>query len=832
MASDVLDKTKALAFAWRLVRPGETIDVDAAEAAARETPGPFAPDPLDELERAIDDDPATPETVELRAEARAACARIEVTVDHAWTLADRAAQLAATEKIARQAAKVDLRLSAMRGLQGVRMARLFVRHWESMSRGGRKAAADACAWVELGHAELGELIVELVRAGNERLAMSIGMSYEALEAVEFDKAVLARRLAELLEGSASWTVRELAADWISAGDVEGVRPALRRALRLPHLQIRARALHALEELTPPGLDAADALFLLNDHVERRMPDDDRDLDYVELAEYATTLGAAVRRLKPEGGEWPLLQIADPDHHHGWREVLDRGWALGVLAAAYPAFAVAAIDELAKSWRVHERRVAVEAALDLPWPLAEPRLLALAADGAPSVAERARDGWLDRTATRCPVTETAGLAIDLLPAPPSERMLSRLVALRSGSLEARAALVDVLLREAPDPEALVLLLFALADDGLIRGGHGRRLPYDEARWGRRLVADFGAPAVAGLCALCERYSHPETFGWFWVLAELLKDGSIKRRDAAPLAALARRFVERDQSVFVAVDVLDRTLARDERRAFFLGMLLGTEPAHRWHAAGVLQTPKRDAVLDRRLEEALSRAVDANDFGALEPLLHLMNVRGVRAAREAAARIVERVGESMEWDAAAGEELDTLVCAARIVDAAGELADGWIDDALRRPESLRCRIALRLATTRTRRWRRSVEKLLACTSRGGAIAVEAATALVLATPPIARTDPRLYEVADRAEPAHRATLLHHLLLRRAPMRLLAPRIGRLVATASDADLEPLYDDLDRLSPNALRRLVPAIRDAGVRAMVESLIGPPDDATEWER
>ncbi len=822
---DVFDKAKALQFAWRLVRPDETIDLEAPDEAPGRKLAPWEDDD-------VDDGPPTIEQVEVRAEARAVCARIEVMVEHAWHLTDVAAQVAATDKIARQAGKVDVQLSAMEGREGVRMARLFVRHYHELSRAGRKGAVDACFWVELGHAELGELIVEMVRSGNERIASAIGMSYEALEAVDFDKGRLALRLAELLDTAKSWTVRELAADWISAGDVSGVRAVLRRAIRLPHIQIRSRALHALEDLSPPALDADDVIFLLEDHVDRRVSSDDDDLEAIDLLDYAEALAAAVVRLKPPGGTWPLLRIADPDHHHGWREALDRDWALGTLAAAYPADAMGAIDELAKSWRVHERKTAVDATLKLPWDDARPRLLVLAADGSPEVAERARDGWLDRTATRCPVEETAGLMTDLLgspPPPPSDKLLSRLVALKSGSVEARAALVDVLLREAPDREALVLLLFALADDALLRGGHGRRLPYDEGRWGRRLVSAFGAPAIEGLCQLCARYPHPEIYGWFYVLHDLLADGTIKRRDAGPLSRLAKRFLDADVSAHAALDVLEKTLGKIELRDLHLKMLLEGHPSA-WRAPSALIGEKRDPELDRRLTEAIAKKLAAGDHATLDTILYVARKRELPIAFDAATKLFEGISDGRAADDVDEHELDALEEAGRILDESGRLDDAWFEAALAEPETLRFRVAVQMPRVRTKRWRPHLERLMASTARDGAAAVEAARTLLFARPPISRTDPRLLEVADRAHPAARAALLHDLWIRGCPTRRIAPHVARLVATATEAEIEPLYDMLDRLSPRVLRRLVPAIKDQEVRAFVASLVGPSDEATEW--
>ena len=71
----------------------------------------------------------------------------------------------------------------------------------------------------------------------------------------------------------------------------------------------------------------------------------------------------------------------------------------------------------------------------------------------------------------------GSLADLLQGAPSELLPSRLAILRSDSEQARQAMLEVLLLEAPNQESLALIVFAMADDMLLFRRHRKRLPAD-------------------------------------------------------------------------------------------------------------------------------------------------------------------------------------------------------------------------------------------------------------------------------------------------------------------------------------------------------------------
>src|SRR6202012_3677213 len=128
--------------------------------------------------------------------------------------------------------------------------------------------------------------------------------------------------------------------------------------------------------------------------------------------------------------------------------------------------------------------------------------------APSLAvgEGAPRQWLQRFDRACPVGPADVIGAECLAGPPSERFVSRLAVMQGRVKEARQAMARALVVEAPDPEALVLLLQLVADDG--ESGEPRLSPRDDA-WGQTLVERFGAVGVQGLCRIAERFPEPES-----------------------------------------------------------------------------------------------------------------------------------------------------------------------------------------------------------------------------------------------------------------------------------------------------------------------------------
>ena len=206
--------------------------------------------------------------------------------------------------------------------------------------------------------------------------------------------------------------------------------------------------------------------------------------------------AALSHVQPAEAEEALLDLIDAEHEVGW---LDAGWATEALAAAFPDTAAAMVDHWLKCARSHERVRALAALERLPAQLALPRLRLAASDPAFAVRDGARRQWLRRFDSACPVGAESALGAELLDQPPSDRFAARLAVMQGRVNEARRAMARALLAEAPDPEALVLLLQLVADDSdptemmTTRWGRAKR------RWLRGSSSASGPSA----CAACAR-----------------------------------------------------------------------------------------------------------------------------------------------------------------------------------------------------------------------------------------------------------------------------------------------------------------------------------------
>ena len=98
------------------------------------------------------------------------------------------------------------------------------------------------------------------------------------------------------------------------------------------------------------------------------------------------------------------------------------------------------------------------------------------------------------------------------------------------VEAKRGMARALLTEAPDPEALVLLLQVVADEA-----ESHEPAFGQADgWAVTLVERFGALGVDGLRALAERFPEPESFGWMQAHRQ---SGRARRHRARAHGALA-------------------------------------------------------------------------------------------------------------------------------------------------------------------------------------------------------------------------------------------------------------------------------------------------------
>ena len=842
---DEIDATLAKHFAWTFVPPGDSAQilerlrvVEAAAAARVSGPSEAAP--------AAPVLPRRAASVADRsgAKAQVGCRALALAVAEVWISTDEDECLRATKRLLARADRLGVELLEMRDwpAEAVRLLRLLVRFGPKMTRRQRERGASVATLVPLDHPEAAELFVEVARAGDRVMAEALLADDEWTPAVENADALCAR-LADIVDDGPTHACRVVAIELIARLEARSAAvAALRRALALPSFAVRARALHALATAEPLSLQPGDLVHVLRDLVAHAVPDalsDDEQEDNERI--FSEAVIAALERVRPDEAAEALLDWIDAEHDALW---LDAGWATEALAVAFPETAAAMVDHWLKCARSHDRTKALGALDRLPNELARPRLQLAATDPAPSVRDPAREQWLRRFGGVCPVDSAALVGAKLLKEPPGERFASRLAVMQGRVPEARLSMARVLLAEAPDPEALVLLLQLVGDEALSneplalpiqpRGGEvgppaaggvgegrakliGRPQP-KETQWAQVLVERFGAIGVEGLCALAERFPEPESFGWTRRLGDLIDRGTIAREHAAPLRAMAARHVASDDAgviddslrllglVGAPVELLDRAV----------GLALDVDLASSAVRELVMAWP--DRAVDARLASEMALALAERDWGRVQCAASVALGRGSPAARV----IAQRVLEVAEEDEAA---VDAAVECAHRLRGLGALDDAWALSALARTDSPIFTVAARV-------WRKSglvrdaLEAALSSPGRRGASRAEAAIALLWGDPPLSPRDRRLTVVLPAAPPLERAELIHAMCIQGAPLAHVAAHLKALLESPDAAVTHALVGVARWLRSSKgralLRSALPRVVDVALRSDIEEELG----------
>jgi len=815
---DQLDAILAKQFAWTFARPGEPADLAGRLRAGGE----------DGAVRADVTPPLLPDEHQaerVHERTRKACRPLALAVTEAWTLADDESSGRAARRLLTKADRLGVALVGMDVYprEAVRLLRLLVRHGPRFTRRQRERSAYVATMLPLDHPETADLLIEVARAGDREMADALRSDEDWTPEVG-DVDALVARLADVIDEGPTHACRTVAVDLVTLFDRrDAASPALRRALRLPSFAVRAHALHALATAEPCGVLEADLLHVLRDLVAHAPPDCMRDEEQEEdertLADAVVT---ALARVRPEEAEEALLDLIDADHDALW---LDAGWATEALSVAFPATAAVMVDHWLKCARVHERARALAAMARLPDELAEPRLRLAAADPALAVRDSARRQWLDRFRSACPAGPGDVLGASLLEAPPSDRFVGRLAVMQGRVAAARHAMARALLAEAPDREALVLLLQLVGDDAE-SGEPAFSAREGDAGWAATIVERFGDLGVEGLCLVAARYPEPETFGWLRRLGDLVERGCVVRERAGSLRDLAARHVtSRDAGrVDDALRVLALVGAPPQLLDPVLAVALDDDlgaPEARGLVVGW-----RDRAVDARLSSEMALALAEHEWNRLHNAAAMGLARGGHGARVIAQRVLE-VTEREEG------AVDAAVECARHLRDAGALPDSWAVEVLSRPESPLFAVVARV-------WRRSavvrdgLEAALGSTARGNASAVEAAIALLQGEPPISPRDRRITSLLDRAGAPERAELLYAMSMRGAPIALVAPYLETLLVSPDPAVTGALAGIAVWLkSPKArafLRSILPRVVDAELSADIEDALGTPA-ARFWE-
>ena len=302
----------------------------------------------------------------------ASSAFVMQAVREIWALAPGVERRARTLTLARllNAGDSNLSSSSIAPERAVQLLRLLVAEYDEIGQWETSVAIfDHFTRLDLGHPDIGKAIVEMVLAGCRQLELELGWPPPCFDCLDQARRTqLATELAHILDTDEDMERREGAATWLGHGRwPEGV-PALRRALRENHFQLRREALFALCQ---PGLPAADdVLFVVEELAAGRvLPEEHGAIEYEDV------VADLLRLVAPPAGAQvlePLVDVAVPPSSGR-----TSGWALGLLAAGYPHAAVPHIDRRLAHRDVQLRRDGAHAAYELPRALAEPRLRRLA-----------------------------------------------------------------------------------------------------------------------------------------------------------------------------------------------------------------------------------------------------------------------------------------------------------------------------------------------------------------------------------------------------------------------------------------------------------------------
>jgi hypothetical protein len=821
---DQVDPTRAKHFAWSFVRPGDSegvakllLAMGAADESAllRERPLLPAPSSDTRLERSRD-------------KMRAACRALSLGVAEAWAAVEVEASVRATKRLLARADRLGVALGCMQAhpAEAVRLLRLVVRHMSKMTRRQRERASYVAGSMPLEHPEVADLLVEIARAADRTMAAAL-LEDDAWSVEIGDIDALVARLADVVDEGPSDDSRAVAVDLLARIERRATTVvALRRALRQPSFAVRSHALHALAAAAPPAVAPDDLVLVLRDMVTNPPPDilacgDDVSLqDQLEEDERMMAEGVitALAHVQPAEAEEALLDLIDAEHEVGW---LDAGWATEALAAAFPETAAAMVDHWLKCARSHERVRALAALERLPAQLALPRLRLAASDPAFAVRDGARRQWLRRFDSGCPVGAESALGAELLDQPPSDRFAARLAVMQGRVSEARRAMARALLAEAPDPEALVLLLQLVADDSDPAELSASSIAAREEALAPRVVERFGPIGVRGVCAIAKRFPEPESFGWMRRLGDLVERGTIAREHAEPVRALAARQVSSDDAGRVddALRVLGLLGAPPELLERILALALDDEIGASEARSLVISWP--DRAIDARLASEMALSLAGRDWMRLRYAAWMALDRGAPAARV----IAQRVLEVAERDS---EAVDAAVECARRLREAGVLDEAWVLGALARPSSPIFAVAAR-AWRRDPGVRASLESAMTSKARGGASAVQAAISLLHGDPGLSPRDRRLGAVLASAGAPERAELVHAMCMHGAPLSVVGPHLEELLVSSDPNVSGPLVGiGVWLKSPKAralLRSLLPRVVDLELRTDIEDALATHD-------
>ncbi len=765
------------------------------------------------------------------------CEGLVQAVDRAWVLADLDVQRRAVSALWSRAISLNIRSAGLANWRraSIRFARLFARYHSFLDPDVQNRGTALIGGLDFSHPEAGELVLDTLRADLPRLGSVLWTQLQRGPLPQLP--TFAEQLGQLVDAGPTWQARRWALNFALLAKGDAIVPALKRALRAPHLGIRYRALQVLRLRGYPKITAVEVLWLLDDAVVHQPPHETDHDSSIVLEGYPLELETVTAMIRPMGGERALARIVHREcDGQGYRNHLTEGWALGVLAAAYPDAALTLIDRRLRAFFWIHRYDATLAAAKLPPAEARPRLLLAASDGSPRVSEAAADEWLKLFGAPCPVDETTAVQF-ILALPASERLRGRILALR-GPEEARAKLLSVLLAEAPDREALAALMVALADDQISNPNDlpGPVLPRNRVAWCREIMARFGTEGARALCFLDQRYCFETTYGWLKSLAELVDQEPLANEACELIAAQAAATIEeRDGSRLYAALIIARALGFPHRTHDSLWNIAMSPSEHLYtrdaasHALGLRGDPAWCKVV---LRDAVVAALENGDLEAgIWPARALAEQR----SPDSNGLVRDLLMLACERSALSNELTDRFATCARLLREQHELPPAWLASRLAEPETCGFAIAAKLCDAEMPA---AIEALLrgalVSTARRGAAAAEAARVLLrhreleqsLAT-----------QIFQSAPLQARADILFTLCTREVPLRPVWSALEELLLSNDEAVLLTVRSATCGLSrvgvASELRELLPRILDREAHEGVRQVLEMPEDSAEcyWQ-
>lgn len=814
--------------------------------------------PLPEKPKEPEEKPPTktidPEEAEQRAEFdRERCQELADDVRAAWAMTSPARQVAATKILLRRAVRLHFGIFGMQDhpVEAIRLLRLAARHAQHLRISQISSFQLAFMPLPSRHPEMADLIVDVARCGNRRLIYVLDRAMDR-STWEGKHPSLGARLAEIVDTVRNRKIRATALRWLSLDDFQDAIPTLRRALRFRHARMRYYALFILVQMKGSPLREEDLQWLLDDAVIHPLDRGDTMAGYERIHDYEQALIEAIRLSPPRDGARPLEVIADGDGEHIFKERpgLDSGWALEALAAGYPDRALVRIDRNLISPDAIAIYDIVAAIGRLPEELAKPRLLVAAGHSNDMIVERAKKTWFERFGSECPAGPLAGVPVQLLNEAPSERMMACLTVLRGASKEARMAMIDVLLQDAPEQEsppetldsvqreALALLLFTLRTRGNIYD-HPTLGKLSMKDWAKLLVRRFGAPAFDVMAEFAtEGVRVGVQFGWLSALADVARDKLLDETQIERLREIARIALDtpHPESESAAAALLQQVGAPRDLGERLLDIVTGKRHARKptdcfaaQMAAGALAEMADHEELDERITQALEAAWHARQWEICDRLMSLACTKRIPAAMDVAMRVVDSYDGDVAGDGAVYRAFDALV-------RAGRIDDHRVLSILERPDDpLFATAASSASYKRDARVEGPLIRALESPAGNGAAAARAAQALYRMGA-ISSDDERLERILAAAPEYERAELCDVLLFANVPLERIQQHIESCLLSSEERVSYFMADSLWLRRPDGIDELfeaiLPKVTVAETRALIQHDLRVPNEAASYWR